>query len=1661
MARQINYTRILEDSSSFQLVRTNAKLTGNVKLTIDSNDGIWLNSIDANSELSNSRYKKFAVNTEFSLAKNLYNFFNFGQTPREIVFDVNESFDSTRTSRDYKDQFDFSNYFSGVKYLSEKEYSEKLSYFAPIYLNKEIPEYFVILKLKNPLNKRIDEIKNEYPFDREQYIIDTFSNATLVKTFNLGEGTRIGDYLRSYISTDQFKASQIDVTYEQNRLTTFSGLLYDTGVVGSRGESLYDVYSQSNPLKYFEEFITLGFERNGVIFPNIINMEFVFDDDTSDLYDFDRYVGFYVNAIELTKLDVDLDRIYDQRGTWENTPIFRKRIFEDEDLILFQSNQNGVDFPVKNSEVLFSEFDKIFSNKDNLYFNYLQDKDKNLYIPRLSSPYEFVTDEFGNESNRSNIKLSNTKIDLGKFFGPGKQFLQDTGFSTKTRGFSTQYIKIESFKNLDEIKIYHKLGTKTDSNGNYDSIIAVEGYSETPNPGDFYVYNDIDEITGEDYFYFNSEGLPKELSSAVAECVNRIRNISVKAYSAGEYVFIKSRVAGEYDSSYRIEFVSPSLDYSNIEIDDKTGNDLIGTLAEFKGGSKESGNRLIIDSDHLNKINQNIDDLLVKTSKGWSKIRKVSKYQDLITESLLLTESSRENSIGEYFDKIAIVLEEDDSAEIDFTNFNIYKKHRPGFGLLSLMEVKDFDFDFYSSEYLNFPIIDLYKNYFIPPDIKLLDSNYDYEVIGDGTIEIEGTSYSGGDTISLPTSSDLYSYSVISGDVYVSFSSDISTPGSRLDVPINDQNGELQEFPGFFLLKDPDRVVEEETGKFFELREKYLNGIANSEYDFLKENQNSDFSLKSKIIPYITKWSIPVGTDSRSNPYRLNVELPFGFNNFSPDHEDRTQNPDNFTHEWFYIETKFNFADSKETASLNNSYFDEPFDLNRALTEDGYFIDYFTYTPKYDGSEVGRTQTRYSPISKDGLGEYSAFLKGFRIKFKDYIDPNNLDISGRPVFNTNSNRFEDYRFTSLLKVNRVDINDDTVPPIRYRMIEHKDFKFIILLIEINLSGSESVDDYWKTIDLIGSPELESVNLDNFLDTDPRVLSTSLIDSINGDYRISFENIGGSQISDINYNFLYSIRNKKYNNLENHFSNIKLSQKINLSSSGAFTAGGNSIEGLENTNYPNYPSRLSDEVNFIGNLNFLLLRNFSTGIDSYLDFAPGIIPQQENKLTSAGSNNLNFSTSVDIYDVEITTVAPILSIPTGISANYFRQNYQFKIAAGGINYYQNLFQKISFGEFKNQVNSLSSFIEYESYEYDGTLTQLTETNWYSDIPDVSSISKLDAIVPEADPDSPTSSSKKGIVGYKYFRYSLDNQYDLNRYDGGFAPLFKGVSLYKSDFKFVVNDIDDLDSGNTRISIDQLNSFKIKNFSHIKVSEYEILDLESSEVFDPTYELIDEISIGRADYDILNSNWDYGFHYNYANKSIKNPVSGSLRIEEDDSYISKIVNLRSEIELENYQVSEFPEINLIQVDSSEISYIDKEGYIEGIINVGNVLTRYLLEDGISQKFEEFLVEETQYIGNNNTIREYVEKYIELNILKLYEIDKVEMYTLENRESTSNQLENQNSIQFEFLDDQGRSNRGYKLDTNLQINKSERLLLSFRFNKRTSSGLFISPKIKIKFI
>jgi len=283
--RNIEYKKIEQDTTSFQLVRTNPKLTTNVKMTVNEAGNMWLDSMEVSSELADDKYKKVPVNTSISHANNIYNFYDKGRTPNEVAFSLTENVSTTSTSKDYKDQYDFSEYFSGARYFPSKQYDEKLSYFAPIFLKKELPDYFVILKIKDPLNYKIDQSELNYPFNTEQYLIDMFKKSTIIKTFDLTETSKLGKYLRDYLSDPNFPISGLTVDYEKDSFTKFNGILIDSGAFGSRSELLSDFYSDSSPLKRFEKFMTAGYERNGVIFPNIINMEFIFDDETSEEYD--------------------------------------------------------------------------------------------------------------------------------------------------------------------------------------------------------------------------------------------------------------------------------------------------------------------------------------------------------------------------------------------------------------------------------------------------------------------------------------------------------------------------------------------------------------------------------------------------------------------------------------------------------------------------------------------------------------------------------------------------------------------------------------------------------------------------------------------------------------------------------------------------------------------------------------------------------------------------------------------------------------------------------------------------------------------------------------------------------------------------------------------------------------------------------------------------------------------------------------------------------------------------------------------------------------------------------------------------------------------------------------------------------------------------------
>lgn len=292
-------TYIHDDLSSYSVLKTNPKLSGNIKLTLDSSNNLWLNSIDANNELADSSYKKFPVSPKSTFSKDLYSFLKNGQTPTSILYDLfqlDSSYENTK--RELYQQYDnFYNY--GVEQLKSKFYDENFSFFAPIWLRKNIPSYFIIFRVDGPIYpESYSTISNEVFF--ETYLKDS----KIIKTFDMREGSNLGIYLRKIVDDTRFKDRPLDISFDVDVPTVWNGVSYKDGTMTGKSEFLFDYWSKDRPILELEEYISTGFERHGIISTNLINLEFLFDDEESSLYSINRYFGLYVNENELAKIEI-------------------------------------------------------------------------------------------------------------------------------------------------------------------------------------------------------------------------------------------------------------------------------------------------------------------------------------------------------------------------------------------------------------------------------------------------------------------------------------------------------------------------------------------------------------------------------------------------------------------------------------------------------------------------------------------------------------------------------------------------------------------------------------------------------------------------------------------------------------------------------------------------------------------------------------------------------------------------------------------------------------------------------------------------------------------------------------------------------------------------------------------------------------------------------------------------------------------------------------------------------------------------------------------------------------------------------------------------------------------------------------------------------------
>lgn len=282
------------ENKSKVVLRTNPHLTSNVKLVVDSTGDLYLESFNANKTLSAEQYKKFSIDHSGRYSFDLLNFYK--DTPLENVYDVWRVNSDNSVYREYERQYE-EQYQYGARLNDSKLYENNIRFLAPIWLEDDLPEYFVIYRVDEPVASGSLSDAEAYTSTTNDRIMHILKNATLVASFDMTKDSKIGKYLTTHIEDPLFPYSAMTVSFEKDEKTVWNGIDLVKGGFTSKGEYLQNEIVSKDRLEILSnQFLTEGFKRNKLVSANLINLEFIFDDPNVQPYDVNRYIGFYVKA---------------------------------------------------------------------------------------------------------------------------------------------------------------------------------------------------------------------------------------------------------------------------------------------------------------------------------------------------------------------------------------------------------------------------------------------------------------------------------------------------------------------------------------------------------------------------------------------------------------------------------------------------------------------------------------------------------------------------------------------------------------------------------------------------------------------------------------------------------------------------------------------------------------------------------------------------------------------------------------------------------------------------------------------------------------------------------------------------------------------------------------------------------------------------------------------------------------------------------------------------------------------------------------------------------------------------------------------------------------------------------------------------------------------
>ena len=1615
------------DNLSKPLLRTNPKLSSNAKLVTNSQGKMFIESIDATKELASVEYKKWSVSKDGQWSYDLPKFFSYSKTPSDQIYSAKTAFSDFTVQESFDKQIE-EDYHYGTTYNYSKLHDEDFRMMAPIWLDKNIPSKFVIFKVSDPSVLDFDATSN---YDNMSTIL---LNSEIIKTFDLTRKSELGTYIRNHVQSELFPKNPITVNFDSNERTSFNGIDIKKGGFTSKGEYLEEDFVRKDQTIIEEnDLITGGFERNGLVCANIMNLEFLFNDPTADVYGINRYFGLYVDdvdsgygslesansgALKFKLLNSDINEDSSSAippfNLIRNTPtigyahvvnsgafykISPKSFYDSSRLeVLVEDSINSIASEVKLAPTGRS-IDAQATNEtgsDFIKINVVDNPAVNDRFGIFPSKEQLYRIKFARFNQGDQFKLftrySNTPtiIELGADLA-SVLFTIRIALNSSSAAGGNLIIEKESD---NSITIAEKEGTlqplelRIEPNSGLNKTLARVEELQVPYDLSNNMFFGSDSLPAGHFSStsFSNQGTNSEIASAIVKAINAADNgFTALTYDKAEYFYVKTNVVG-----YRLLGAGINIPNNNannfLSIDNAfkdvdnllrlylapNSNNLIkdSTIYYFNGGHA-AGKSMLVTLDSVEDIN--VGDFIETRSSGvYNEVLDIVDDIERLPEQYKKIILKRVNSI--------------ESGEIE-----VFADALVRLGLFSAYDVHDMNFDFYDKS-----------------NSKLKELQY--ETFEDINYEPERE-----------TTSDIYPF----GD---RDNTDYTLDPERYFTGLSD-------------------ILREETADEFD------ENIIESEYDRLQENYLKELAINSRVVPTINKWVLKDSMTVREQPYYLNANEAFGRSNFSADMSVSGRDRLGMTHEWFYVNNlpkhliQNQGTDTDPSYRLNDSFsyvnFMEGFEITPDLFKSNEFnyFDRFFVTEGFEtkGDNNYKTfvktnrQKKYTLVDNgNDLSFADTIFKGIKVTFKNRKE----FTASSPVDFIKSPEFNGYKFSILLNVKTAQESNG----IEYEVIQNKKFKFCLFFISLNL------DDLWADQTLTKKLLYElnhSLVWDNeastFKYSDIKIDGAFNLNELNQDnpQAADYLQLGGITHQDGTVPQYLEQINK---NDDDEFGKLRI--KIQTAFGPQLLQA--KIEKIEGQDLLKLASPIKDITNGetgapdanLGNLPGYLQWNaeytyIEGGINAYKFILDSLGIQNMANMLLREPNNITYTTvnmdgSIENnkFIILFEDGVEIIKESSLVTVADTDKPESFKLFSGNIGY--NLENSFEYYPFLIRHNG--------GYTID-TTPVVTFTDVYAHM-------KTNTL-------QSTANTGELLLEEQMYKHSLSNIDEINLARDYYRKYNRCGVAFNLGFIF--------DGGSHDTAWGQ-----IKNHFYRKVNEFNasgVTKLSTSSDKLPLYPLIGEIAIDKKDVHVFRSSWDKNYYTRSVSGGGSEKVPGTFETKEEKSYLaSTIMQVANDYTLLDFNTQivkteeEQDDILLNNTNDSDIVMFEDDDRIILDFYIDYTITKRLSNDGVLSAITEYVLP-IDSAEDKTTLKDDARLYIDKNLVNVFGVSQIKLFT-KRIKGVASSLESVSNVD-------GLDNGGYIADQNFSFKAHEQKPLNFRliYNKRLGYSYRIRPMVKIK--